>query len=204
VSVLRPVLSLLVVVVALSAPAAATAQESSCTCAGPRSDAEAFEQAVYVFTARAVAPVELAIPDGSRPADGWSFVVTGVAKGRVGPEQLVAVPPESDGCSMHFERDREYLVFATDARSDLPAAVVAVDPCGGTRAASVPFDGELSFREARPIPIDTDAFPVVDDPLAVRREGDRLTLRAAVIFALIIGGTTGVAVWLWRTRTDTP
>lgn len=184
----------------VSAPTAAQARQ--CTC-GPLSDAQAVEQADYVFTARVIAPVELLIPDGSAPADGWSFVVTGVAKGQVPPEQLVAVPTASDECSIDFDRETEYVVFATDERADLPAAVVAVDACGGTRPSSEPVGVDLVFAEAQPIVVDPDSFPVVADPLEQRAEGDVLTRRAVVVVGGIIGATALAAWWLWRTRPET-
>ncbi|MGI9603535.1 MAG: hypothetical protein ACR2QE_16745 [Acidimicrobiales bacterium] len=192
----------LFVVVALGglAPGGVSAG-ARCAC-DDLTDPDLFEQATYVFEARAIAPVELVIPDGSRPADGWSFVVTGVAKGQVGPEQLVAVP--DDDCAPVFDREATYLIFADDRRADLPAAVVYTDVCAGTRLATEPFDGDISFRTPEPIPIDTDAFPVVADPLEQRAIGDKLTTRAVIAFVVIIGGTAALAAWLWRTRPSRP
>ena len=198
-------LSRLLVVTLLGAgvfgPVAATAQGTGCSCEVV-GDTDAFEQATHVFRARAIAPVELVIPEGSDPADGWSFVVTGVAKGQISPEQLVAVPPDSDRCAVTFEREVEYLLFATDDRADLPAAVVSVGPCSGSRPVTAPFDGSLVFAAPRPIPVDPDSFPVVADPLEQRAKGDVLTARALIGIVAIIGITTTAAIWLWRTRPD--
>jgi len=186
--------------VALYALGAASPLLAQDRCAPPDNLAEAVAEADYVFTARAIAPVELVIPDGSRPADGWSFVATGVAKGQVPPEQLVAVPPADDACAVLFERETDYLVLATDERADLPAAVVYVDTATGTRPLSEAGEIDLTFVEPQPIPVDPDSFPVIEDPLARRASGDVLTARAGLVMALIVSVTAGLAVWLWRTR----
>lgn len=172
-------------------------------CAPPDSLADAVARADAVFTARAIAPVELVIPEGSQPADGWSFVVTGVAKGQVPPEQLVAVPPEGDVCAVTFEREREYLVFATDDRSDLPAAVVHVDAASGTLPLSEAADAALTFADPQPLPVDPESFPEVEDPLAQRAAGDVLTIRTIVVITAIVTVTGGLGIWLWRTRPRT-
>lgn len=169
-------------------------------CTPPASLDAAIAAADHAFVARAIAPVELVIPDGSEPADGWSFVVSGVAKGQVPPEQLVAVPPSEDGCTLSFERDAEYLVLATDERSDLPAAVVFVDAASGTVPLAEAGELELELAEPRPITVDTESFPVIEDPLAQRAAGDVLTARTVVVFALIVSVTAGLGAWLWRTR----
>ena len=168
--------------------------------AGAQTDAEAFDRADHVFTGVAIARVRLLIPEGSAPADGWSFVITGVAKGTVPPEQLVAVPPADAACSIDFERDVEYLLFAADGRSDLVADTVATDGCSGNRRADQPFDGVLTFSRPEVIPIDPGSFPADIDPLAQRAEGDRLTPRAVAGFVVIIAASGGGAWWVWRGR----
>lgn len=192
-------LTLVLAVLGVLPAGVATAQTQACGCDAP-SDDEAFDRAVHVFEARAVGEVELVIPEGSEPADGWSMVVTGVAKGEVPIEQLVAVPPSSDACPGDFEVGGEYLVFADESRDDLPAAVVAVAACSGTRAASEPFAGDLTFREP-PARLGDGDVPV-DNPFGAKAEGDRLTMRALIGFTAIISATTALAVWLWRTRPE--